>query len=115
MVITVGELVRLEVLGWFVHGCIDTLDRAEKDEKEGLTSDDRFSKGVQNVSPIFHGSLVYSIPFAQLCRFFRSLINLGIIDPSSDAESAEMSHFALKSSRFEDANSLYRTLVAGKF
>ncbi|KAJ3567268.1 hypothetical protein NP233_g6480 [Leucocoprinus birnbaumii] len=91
---TVADLVRMEVLGRFVHECINWLERAERDEKEGLVSDDRFAKGVQN-----------------LCRFFSSLIKLRIVDPSSDADSTEMAHFTLRYSRFEDANALYRQIA----
>ena len=46
---TVADLVRTDVLGWFLHGCITWLDRAEELERAGETSDDRFAKGVQNV------------------------------------------------------------------
>ena len=54
-------------------------------------------------------------PPLQLCRFFSSLIKLGVVDPASDADSAEMAHFALRNSRFEEANALYRVLAMGKF
>ena len=47
--IVIADLVRTEVLGKFVHECINWLDLAELQEKEGLVSDDRFTKGVQNV------------------------------------------------------------------
>lgn len=53
--------------------------------------------------------------YLQLCRFFTSLIKLGIIDPASDADATEMAHFTLRNSRFEDANALYRVLANGKF
>lgn len=46
---TIADLVRTEVLGWFIHECVSWLDRAEQDEREGNISDDRFAKGVQNV------------------------------------------------------------------
>jgi CCR4-NOT transcription complex subunit 11 len=46
---TVGDLIRIEVLGYFIHECIEWLDNAEREEREGLISDDRFAKGVQNV------------------------------------------------------------------
>ena len=46
---SVAELVRVEVLGRFVHESINWLDCAEREEREGLISDDRFAKGVQNV------------------------------------------------------------------
>lgn len=46
---TVADLVRMEVLGRFIHECINWLERAEREEKEGLISDDRFAKGAQNV------------------------------------------------------------------
>lgn len=45
----VADIVRAEVLGRFTHECINWLDRAEIQEREGLVSDDRFAKGVQNV------------------------------------------------------------------
>ena len=41
--------MRVEVLGRFVHESINWLDCAEREEREGLISDDRFAKGVQNV------------------------------------------------------------------
>ncbi|CCM02268.1 uncharacterized protein FIBRA_04353 [Fibroporia radiculosa] len=95
---TIADLVRTEVLGWFIHNCISWLDKAEQDEREGNISDDRFAKGVQN-----------------LCRFYNSLIKFSVVDPTSDADSAEMAHFTLRNARFEEANALYRVLVMGKF
>jgi hypothetical protein len=53
---TVSEIVRAEVLGRFIHECINWLEHAEIDEREGLTSDDRFAKGVQNVGVYHHFS-----------------------------------------------------------
>jgi hypothetical protein len=55
------------------------------------------------------------VHICQLCRFYHSLIKLGIIDPSSDADTTEMVHFTLRNARFEEANALYRLLVIGKF
>lgn len=46
---TVADLIRSEVLGWFLHEAIQWLDRAEEEERAGVISDDRFAKGVQNV------------------------------------------------------------------
>jgi len=46
---TVAELVRMEVLGQFVHECIGWIEQAERDQMEGLISDDRFEKGLQHV------------------------------------------------------------------
>lgn len=46
---TVADIVRVEALGRFIHESIKWLDNAEKEEREGLISDDRFAKGVQNV------------------------------------------------------------------
>ena len=43
----------MEILGCFVHECINWLENAEKEEKAGNISDDRFGKGVQNVRPLF--------------------------------------------------------------
>ncbi|OSD03750.1 hypothetical protein PYCCODRAFT_1451490 [Trametes coccinea BRFM310] len=92
---TIADLVRVDVLGWFIHECVSWLDRAEQDEREGNISDDRFAKGVQN-----------------LCRFYTALIKLSIVDPASDADSAEMAHFTLRNARFEEANALYRLLAS---
>ncbi|KAI0651362.1 hypothetical protein C8Q79DRAFT_897753 [Trametes meyenii] len=95
---TIADVVRTEVLGWFIQECVSWLDRAEQDERDGNISDDRFAKGVQN-----------------LCRFYNALVKYSIVDPSSDADSAEMAHFTLRNSRFEDANALYRLLASGGF
>lgn len=46
---TVGESVKSETLGYFLHECISWLDKAEAEEREGLVSEDIFAKGVQNV------------------------------------------------------------------
>ena len=46
---TIADLIRIHVLGRFIHESINWLDRAERDERDGLISDDRFAKGVQNV------------------------------------------------------------------
>ena len=46
---TVGESVKSETLGYFLHECISWLDKAEVEERDGLVSEDIFAKGVQNV------------------------------------------------------------------
>lgn len=56
---TVADLVRSEVLGWFIHEAIGWLDRAEQEEREGSISDDRFAKGLQNVGSFFNTFLYY--------------------------------------------------------
>ncbi|KIK25118.1 hypothetical protein PISMIDRAFT_677358 [Pisolithus microcarpus 441] len=95
---TVADVVHLEVLGRFIHECIKWLENAEREEREGLISDDRFAKGVQN-----------------LCRFYASLIRLSVVDTTSDADTTEMVHFTLRNARFEEANALYRILASGRF
>ena len=50
---TVANVVRVEVLGRFVHESIGWLEMAEREEREGGRSDDRFAKGVQNVGDAF--------------------------------------------------------------
>ncbi|KAH8114862.1 hypothetical protein DFH11DRAFT_130726 [Phellopilus nigrolimitatus] len=95
---SVADIVRSDVLGAFVLNAIGWVERSEQEAVEGLISDDRAAKGVQN-----------------LCRFYNSLIKLGLVDASSDADSAEMAHFALAHAHYEDANALYRVLVMGKF
>ncbi|EPQ55583.1 hypothetical protein GLOTRDRAFT_128807 [Gloeophyllum trabeum ATCC 11539] len=95
---TVADIVRLEALGGFVHGCIEWVENREAEQKDGLISDDQAAQGAQN-----------------LCRFYNSLIKMGIVDPDSEADSAEMMYFSLRYSRYEDANTLYRNLAAGRF
>lgn len=113
---TIADLVQSEVLGWFLHESIQWLDKAEEDERAGNISDDRFAKGVQNVSGLYHVETgVKAYCPLQLCRFYGSLVKLNVIDLSSDADTAEMKHFALRNSRFEDANALYRALAMGTF
>jgi len=51
---TIADIVRSEVLGRFIHESIKWLESAEREEREGLVSDDRFAKGVQNVSFMFY-------------------------------------------------------------
>ena len=51
---TVGEAVKSETLGYFLHECISWLDTAEAEERQGLVSEDIFAKGVQNVRSLFH-------------------------------------------------------------
>ena len=50
---TVGEAVKSETLGYFLHECISWLDKAEVEEREGLVNEDIFAKGVQNVGSFF--------------------------------------------------------------
>ncbi|KAJ3500003.1 hypothetical protein NLJ89_g9986 [Agrocybe chaxingu] len=95
---TVADLVLLEVLGRFIHECINWIDRAEREERNGNISDDRVAKGIQN-----------------LCRFYASLIKLRLVDPACDADSTEMAHFTLAHSRFEEANALYRIIATSRF
>jgi len=41
-----------------------------------------------------------------------SLIKLKIVDPTSDADSAEMAGFCLHYGRYEEANALYRLIMS---
>ncbi|KAJ8075496.1 hypothetical protein PM082_021126 [Marasmius tenuissimus] len=93
---TVADLTKAEVLGKFVSQCVSWLENAEKEEMEGLISDDRVVKGVQN-----------------LCRFYHSLIKLSIVDPEAEDFSIEIKQFSLRYSRYEEANALFRALATG--
>jgi len=97
---TVGEAIKSETLGYFLHECISWLDTAEVEERQGMVSEDIFAKGVQN-----------------LCRFYYSLIKLSILNPAAPdgIDTIEMAHFALRNSRFKDATELYKVLVTGSF
>jgi hypothetical protein len=74
---TVADVVRSEVLGSFIHECINWLEHAEREEKEGLISDDRFAKGLQNVSCFFLQSqarlttFLVALPFLSLLAQIR--------------------------------------------
>jgi len=91
---TIGVLVKREALGGFLSSCIQTVEWAEREEREGLVSDDRVARYVKG-----------------LCMFYGRLIETDIVDATDDVATAEMKHFALRYSRFEDANALYRTLA----
>ncbi|KAJ6616301.1 hypothetical protein B0H10DRAFT_2037499 [Mycena sp. CBHHK59/15] len=98
---TVGALVRAEVLGRFVTESVAALDAAAEDARADLGGDygggmggDAWARGVRH-----------------LCRFYASLLKLGIVDAGSDADTAAMAHFALRHARFEEANALYRMLA----
>ena len=74
-----------------------------------------FVRRAQSTEVLLSSRRLYRLELAQLCRFYNSLIKLSIVDPASDADSAEMAHFTLRNSRFEEANSLYRIIAMGKF
>lgn len=121
--VAVADLIRTEVLGAFVHNAIEWVHMAEQQSQQGLISDDRAVKGVQSVSSWLFISgartmsdcFLFLFSLRQLCRFYSSLIKLGLVDAGSDADSAAMAHFALAHAHFEDAHALYRVLVMGKF
>ena len=73
----------MEILGRFVHECINWLENAEKEEKAGNISDDRFGKGVRNVSPLYTlvGFLTSYRPFFRLHSY------VDFITPSSSYRS----------------------------
>ncbi|KAJ6494657.1 hypothetical protein C8R47DRAFT_974192 [Mycena vitilis] len=93
---TIADLIRTDVLGRFVAASVDWLDSAEREEREGRASEDRWAQGV-----------------VHLCRFYAALLRAGLADPASDADSAAMVHFSLRHARFGEANALYRMLVGG--
>ena len=74
-----------------------------------------FVRRAQSTEVLLSSRWLHRLELAQLCRFYNSLIKLSIVDPASDADSAEMAHFTLRNSRFEEANSLYRIIAMGKF
>ena len=69
--VTVADIVRMEVLGPLIHQCILWLDRAEREERDGLISDDRFAKGVQNVR-----TCSFSCTIQSLTSVFSSAVSL---------------------------------------
>ncbi|KAF8512958.1 hypothetical protein BU17DRAFT_69014 [Hysterangium stoloniferum] len=93
----VASLVRVEVLGGFVSGCVRWIEQAEKDEKEGLVHDNRVA-----------------ISTANLCRFYTSLIKMGFVAADSEVDTAEIMRFALQFSRLDEARSLYSILAAAR-
>lgn len=57
---TIADLVRLEVLGWFIHSCVDWLDRWDEEERSGGRFDGGFGIGVRNVSVIYFLGFLFS-------------------------------------------------------
>jgi hypothetical protein len=116
---TVADLIRAEVLGRFIHESINWLDNAKQEEIQGLISDDRYAKGVQNVgistSITCSQTNQLNTSANQLCRFYTSLLKMSLMDSASDADSTEMRHFTLRNSHFEEAGKLFRVLGAGGF
>ena len=47
---TIADVIRSEVLGRFVFNAIEWVERAQRDSANGLISDDRIAKAVQNVA-----------------------------------------------------------------
>ncbi|KAL1740346.1 hypothetical protein HDZ31DRAFT_47678 [Schizophyllum fasciatum] len=90
--LTVGELVRAEVLDRFLHEAIEYLDAIERE----ATGDDRHAQGV-----------------VHLCRFYHALLKLGIVDAADEVGAAEVMHFSLRNARYEEANAVYRVLATG--
>ncbi|KAL1740650.1 hypothetical protein HDZ31DRAFT_47074 [Schizophyllum fasciatum] len=91
--LTVGELVRAEVLDRFLHEAIEYLDAIERE----ATGDDRHAQGV-----------------VHLCRFYHALLKLGIVDAADEVGAAEVMHFSLRNARYEEANAVYRVLATGR-
>jgi len=52
-----------------------------------------------------------NIYFLQFCRFCSSLVRLGILVPTMDAEIAQVLRFSLRYSKYREANALYRTIT----
>jgi hypothetical protein len=108
--VTVGYVIRNEVLGGFIGHCIACIEKDEQDERDGLISDDRVGRAVGLVRLSSTLIILYLTASSQLCMFYSSLLR----SPSSEDEDAirtEMTHFALQFSRFEAANALYRHLM----
>jgi len=93
----VATLAREEVLGGLVSGCVQWIEKAEQDEKDGEVLDDRVAVSVSSLS-----------------RFYSSLLKHGFVSASSEVDTTEIMSFALQFSRFEEARSLYSTLAAAR-
>ncbi|KZS95385.1 hypothetical protein SISNIDRAFT_483622 [Sistotremastrum niveocremeum HHB9708] len=92
----VADVIVINVLAGFVHGCIEWIEREEREIEMTGKIDDKLEKAIIN-----------------LCRFYSSLVKSSVIDVSDDDEITEMKHFALQNSRFEEANTLFRVLAKG--
>lgn len=64
---TIADMVRSEMLGKFVQQSVMWVDERERERREGLSGDDRFEKGVQNVGVSF--SLLIFFFFLRLDRW----------------------------------------------
>ncbi|CAK5262183.1 unnamed protein product [Mycena citricolor] len=92
--LTVGALIRMEVLGRFLAGCMEWIDRGDREQREGSISDDRVAQAT-----------------GHLCRFYSALLKRGLVSAGDDADSAAMAHFSLKYARYEEACAIYAILV----
>jgi hypothetical protein len=52
-----------------------------------------------------------TIVLLQFCRFCSSLVRLGMLVPTMDAEIAQVLRFSLRHSRYREANALYRAIT----
>ncbi|GJJ09285.1 hypothetical protein Clacol_003507 [Clathrus columnatus] len=89
----IATLIRTEVLGGFISGCIRWIEKADRDEKEGSVHDDRVATATRN-----------------LCRFYTALIKYGMIAADSEEDTTEIMSFALQFSRFESAQKARRNV-----
>ena len=83
---TVADLVLMEILGRFVHECINWLENADKEEKAGNISDDRYGKGVQNVRPRLRRRFILSLSTLSSDPIVMSILSLPhqIVDRGPD-------------------------------
>jgi len=93
---TIAGVVREAAMGRFLESCEADIERQEAMEGPG---------GVAMDSPC-------AIAVHHFCRFCLSLVRLGILVPTMDAEIAQVLRFSLRCSRYREANALYRTITA---
>ncbi|KAH8831263.1 hypothetical protein DL96DRAFT_1777570 [Flagelloscypha sp. PMI_526] len=101
--------LKQELFPQFIARCSRVLDEWEREERERTWDDDPSSGD---------GSEKWERGVALFCRFCLSLLKAGVIEFStkhSEQTSAndmtEITHFALRHSKFEDARTLYSALV----
>lgn len=109
----VARLIKSDVLGGLVSGCVRWIEGADQGERDGEVLDDRVAVSVSNVSFV-RFFFVTILTISQLSRFYASLLKHGFVSPESEVDTTEIMGFSLQFSRFEEARSLYSTLAAAR-
>ncbi|KDQ18668.1 hypothetical protein BOTBODRAFT_52617 [Botryobasidium botryosum FD-172 SS1] len=117
--LALGDLIFRDVVGGFISRCISILEHEESQEREGLRNEDGCARGVKLLC-MFYKSIAGQHRPANTEASSSSMaaqkpapsIIADSVQSLFDAIDAEMTQFALRFSRYEDALILYQSLVS---